>query len=358
VRVETTLLPRTKSIRVNGRKVETLASQYVAWLDGRIHEVAIDWYAQDDLGAVWYFGEDVFNYEDGRIADTHGTWLAGKDGPVAMIMPADPKVGDAWRPENVCGLVFEEVTATATGITVPGPRGPVAGALVVRELHMDGTFEDKTFAPGYGEFSTGSGSNLESVALAVPTDALSGPTPDELKTISRGAAKVFRAARFEQWNVAAAALDAMAAAWASLQSTGVPPSLEAQMNSTLEALGDAVDARGNAEASQASIDVARASLDLQLRHRPRVEIEIAEIELWTRQLSLDVAARDRGAILGDLATIKWIRARMARPLDRDSDAHLFAVQSAALAGDQAATTESAEKLQVTLARSSPGVPQL
>jgi len=84
-RTEVTLLPETKTIEWNGQQVETLVSQYVAFLDGRIHEVALDWYAQADDGSVWYFGEDVFNYEDGVVADTHGTWLAGKDGPAAMI---------------------------------------------------------------------------------------------------------------------------------------------------------------------------------------------------------------------------------------------------------------------------------
>ena len=66
---------------MDGDQVETLESQYVAFLDGRLHEVALDWYAQDDGGAVWYFGEDVFNYEDGAVADTGGTWLAGARRP-------------------------------------------------------------------------------------------------------------------------------------------------------------------------------------------------------------------------------------------------------------------------------------
>lgn len=202
-RTETTLLPYTQTIQLEGRTVEALVSQYVAWLDRQIHEVAIDWYVQDDQGAVWYLGEDVFNYDEGRVEDTDGTWLAGRDGPEAMIMPPDPQVGDVWRPENICGFVFEEVTATATGVTVPGPQGQVAGALIVSELHMDATTEEKIFAPGYGEFSTGSpGGDVEAVALAVPTDALPGPPPAELETLSSGAARIFWAARARKWNLA------------------------------------------------------------------------------------------------------------------------------------------------------------
>jgi hypothetical protein len=46
-----------------------------------------------------------------------------------------------------------EVTVKSTGQRVPGPRGTVHGALGIRELQMDGKTEDKTVAPGYGEFA-------------------------------------------------------------------------------------------------------------------------------------------------------------------------------------------------------------
>ena len=186
LRVETTLLAEPKTIEVNGQQVQTLESQYVAFLDGRLKEVALDWYGQADDGSVWYFGEDVFNYEDGELADRDGTWLAGKDGPVAMIMPASPQVGDVYRPENIPDLVFEEVTVEETGRTVYGPRGPVSGAITVSELHLlEGNIEGKIFAPGYGEFLTGAADDLEALALAVPTDAQPAPMPAELEHARR-----------------------------------------------------------------------------------------------------------------------------------------------------------------------------
>jgi hypothetical protein len=110
-----------------GQRIETLQSQFAAYLNGRIHEVALDLYAQADDGAVWYFGEYVFNYEHGVVADTEGTWHAGAQYPPAMIMPADPKVGDVYRTENIPGVAFEEVTVKTVGKTVEGPTGPVAG---------------------------------------------------------------------------------------------------------------------------------------------------------------------------------------------------------------------------------------
>ena len=130
----------------------------MAYIDGRVEEVALDRYAQADDGSVWYLGEDVLDYSNtkGLIDGTAGTWLAGRDGPPEMIMPADPQVGDVHRAENIPGVAFEEVTIKRIDRTVNGPTGPVKGAMIARELHDDGTHSDKVFAPGYGEFFSGS----------------------------------------------------------------------------------------------------------------------------------------------------------------------------------------------------------
>jgi hypothetical protein len=154
---ETTLLPGTRIIEWNGQKVETLVSQYTAFLGGRIEEVALDKYAQADDGSVWYFGEDVYDYRSGDIVNGEGTWIAGPEHPPAMIMPAHPQVGDVYRSENAPGLVFEEVAVRKVGVTVPGPTGRVSGAMIGSELHSDGTREDKTFAPRYGSSSPEAG---------------------------------------------------------------------------------------------------------------------------------------------------------------------------------------------------------
>ena len=311
LRVVITLLHDTKTIEWNGQQVETLEAQYMAFLDGRIAEVTLDWYAQDDNGSVWYFGEDVFNYEDGVIADTEGTWLAGRDGPVAMIMPDDPQVGDVYRPENIPGTVFEEVTVKSINETMHGPRGHVNGAIIVEEFHMGGTYEGKIFAPSYGEFLTCAGSELEAVALAVPTDTLPGPIPAELAVISTGAADIFDRAQSGDWNAAFASVDAMITAWDTHQAGDVPRMLDAQMSGAIVVLVAAVDARQPAEARQAAIGVARACLDLQLQYRPPAEIDLARFDLCIRQIMVDIAANDPGAVKGDIATLGWIWDRIA-----------------------------------------------
>ncbi len=353
-RAETTLLPDTRTIELDGKPVETLVSQYAAFLDGRIHEVALDFYAQADDGAAWYFGEDVFNYEDGLIADTDGTWLAGRDGPAAMIMPANPQVGDVWRPENICELVFEEVTAKATDVTVEGPRGPVQGALVAQELHMDGILEDKTFAPGYGEFSTGGGSNLEAVALAVPEDALPGLPPKQLEALTVGGAKIFDAAQAEEWIGAAAAFAEMSDAWDTFKGGDVPPTLRARMDDALAELGAAVEGRDQGGARQRAINVLRASLDLRLRYRTAAETDLESLDLWARQLVVDSEAGDRDAMIGDAATLKWLRDRIARDVSFAQlsiiDARLGGIRAAAEAGDPVRAAIAAASFRLALSR--------
>jgi hypothetical protein len=352
-RSEVTLLPTRKIIDLNGQPVETLESQYVAFIDGRLHEVALDWYGQDDTGAVWYFGEDVFNYEDGTLADTSGTWLAGRDGPVAMIMPANPQVGDVYRPENIPGLVFEEVTVKSIGLTVDGPHGSVPGAIEVEELHLvAGETEDKTFAPGYGEFFTGAGGDVEALALAVPTDALTAPLPGELATLKSGADDVFDAAEEEDWAAAAATLAGMQTAWTTYQTTGVSPRLADQLNGALVSLEDAIDAEDTVEARQAAVDVARATLDFHLRHRPPTDVDRARFELWARQILIDAEEEDLAAVSGDVITLSWVLARFAQTLssaDRSAiEAHLDALRAAVDAMDFAAATTAAEALRDTL----------
>ncbi|MGH2714768.1 MAG: hypothetical protein ACRDM7_12940 [Thermoleophilaceae bacterium] len=357
LRVETTLLPGAKTIDLGGREVKALASQYVAFLGGRIEEVALDWYAQADDGSVWYLGEDVFNYAHGTIEDTEGTWLAGREGPAAMIMPGQPRVGDVFRPENVPGIIFEEVSVKATGRTVTGPRGRLEGGIVTDELHLDGTHEDKTFAPGYGEFSTGSKGDLEALALAVPTDALPGPPPAAVERLGASAIGILGSARAEDWKASSATLRRMKADWHGLRTGQVPPMLRAQMDRALERLGRAVRARRPLRAALAAIDTAQAGLDLELRHRPVPAVDLDRFDLWASRVLVHAAAGDREGVTGDVATLEWIRDRIAHVLDpaglRELDARLRDLRGVADLGNVRSAADHAARLAARLRELAP-----
>jgi len=344
-RTETTLLPDTRVIEWSpGKCVRTLVSQYVAYVDGRIEEVALDFYAQADDGSVWYFGEDVFNYDGGAVADLSGTWLAGKEGPAAMIMPANPEVGDVNRPENIPGLVFEEVAVAEIDKTVDGPRGPVEDAIVGRELHDDGTFSDKVFAPGYGEFYTESSGEVEALALAVPTDHIEGGVPKALETILAATATMFDAAESENWREASSAIERMTATWGAHRTTEVPPRLVEPTEAALKELARAVTARDQQDAQHSALDARLAALDLQLQYRKPAEIDRARFDLWALQALVDAAAGDLDAVAGDVATLEWIRDRLSATLDSVDatrlDAHLEELRSSVAEADLEAVVEA------------------
>ena len=310
-RSETTLMSGTKTIMLDGKPVRTLISQYVAWIDRRLDEVAIDWYGQDDEGNAYYFGENVYNYVDGVVVDTNGTWLAGQEGPVAMIMPADPQVGNVWRPENACPIVFEEVIAQETGITVEGPSGPVHGALLVQELHMDGTYERKLFAPGYGEFSTGVAPNVETIAVSAPADFIGGEIPESLDDLSNRAEALFTFARRGNWRRVQSIAGAMSADWELYRASGVPAVIAATMDTAFESLEEALAGHDRTAVRQSAVDIALACVDFEVQYEERPEVDLNLVEVWSRQLQLDMQARDRGAVRGDLETIRIIRDRLA-----------------------------------------------
>lgn len=331
-RSESTKMPGTRLITVDGEVIEAVISQYLAWSDRRIIEQAIDWYAEDDAGNVWYLGENVFDYEDGEVISTEGTWLAGVDGPPAMIMPRDPEVGNVWRPENACPLVFEEVTALEADVEREGPQGPVPGCLKTIELHMDGGTEEKFFAPGYGEFRNGSGPNFEQVALAIPTNSLDQEIPEELDDLSNAAEQMFVQGRRGTWGRLSRLFAEMEEDWDEYRDQGVPPRIAESMDAAMESLEEALAARNRPALRQAAVDLALVTVDFEAQYEDREEVDSNLIELWMRQLSLDISAHDRGGVKSDLVTISLIRAR------------LTGGRSAALATDLGQLQRAAESL--------------
>jgi hypothetical protein len=345
---ETTLLPQTRFIEwTPGEVIEARISQYTAYLDGRLEEVALDYYAQGDDGSVWYLGEDVEEYGDGGfVTSTEGTWLAGRDGPMAMIMPGDPQVGDVFRAENQPGVAFEEVSVSSVDETVDGPLGPVEGAMIASELHDDGTRSDKVFAPGYGEFYSAHQGEIEPLALAVPTDATDEPPPADLDALSAAADDLYAAVSAARWPTATSALDDAVAAWDALQGGEVPRRLAHDVDRALRDADDAVGAQDLPAAGTAAIDLAQSALDLRLRYEPQPDVDRARFELWSRQAVVDAEAVDGGGVRGDITTMELIRDRFAATLDPvervELEVHLLELRELANDGDLAGVAREAE----------------
>jgi len=150
--VETTAVTVTSTTKtIMG--VECIEVRDTVSLDGVVKEDTLDWYAQHRDGTVWYFGEDTKEYEDGKVVSTEGSWIAGVDGAQpGIVMPAQPKVGEAYRQEYYKGHAEDmaEVVGLTDSATVPA--GHFAGTLKTKDytpLDPD-LIENKYYARGVG----------------------------------------------------------------------------------------------------------------------------------------------------------------------------------------------------------------
>jgi uncharacterized membrane protein len=85
-------------------------------------EDTLDWFCQDVLGNVWYFGENTKQLEGGLVVGLEGTWTAGVDGAKPGIaMKANPAIGDFYRQEFLLGVAEDigEVLSLTETVTVP-----------------------------------------------------------------------------------------------------------------------------------------------------------------------------------------------------------------------------------------------
>ena len=151
--VEFTVTRNTRAIL----GITTIVVRDIVKLDGSVIEDTLDWFAQDRSGNVWYFGENVTDYEDGLIASTAGSWEAGVEGAKAgIIMFAQPVVGKVYRQELFLGEAEDAAEVLALNETVTVPAGTYRNCLQTEDfspLDPDVT-EIKYYAPGIGNVLT------------------------------------------------------------------------------------------------------------------------------------------------------------------------------------------------------------
>jgi len=79
-------------------------------------EITDDWYAQDSTGNIWYLGEYVSNYKNGKVVDHDGSFEAGVDGAEAgVVMPANPEPGMEYRQEYYAGEAEDQGAVVTVG---------------------------------------------------------------------------------------------------------------------------------------------------------------------------------------------------------------------------------------------------
>jgi len=124
-------------------------------LDGKLAERTEDWYVQDKLGNVWYFGEATEELdENGKVVTTSGSWEALVNGArPGIFMPADPQAGQSFQQEYFAGEAEDRFVVLHTIGTAKVPYGSFKNTLVTAEwttLEPD-VLTEKYYVKGIGQ---------------------------------------------------------------------------------------------------------------------------------------------------------------------------------------------------------------
>jgi hypothetical protein len=121
---------------------------------GELIEQTYDWYAQDNKGNVWYFGEHVTEYKNGKVTGHEGSWESGVDGAKPGIaMQADPKVGQTYRQEYSKGVAEDKARVISLKGSANVPYGAFDHVLVTEEFTPlePGVVERQYYVAGVGD---------------------------------------------------------------------------------------------------------------------------------------------------------------------------------------------------------------
>ncbi|HYX88671.1 MAG TPA: hypothetical protein VE753_04835 [Gaiellaceae bacterium] len=122
-------------------------------LAGEPAEQTADWYAQDDDGNVWYFGEATRELQNGKVTTTEGSWEAGVHGArPGVVMEAKPRVGDAYEQEHFPGHAEDHAKVLSLAAALRVPQGSYRGAQLTKEWTPlePGVIDHKYYARGVG----------------------------------------------------------------------------------------------------------------------------------------------------------------------------------------------------------------
>ena len=343
-RTEVTLLPDTKTISWDGQQVTARVSQYISYSNGKLAEVAYDYFAQADDGSVYYLGEDVSNYEDGKVINHEGSWLAGKDGaPAALIMPANPQIGQVFNPENHPGVAYETDEVMSLTEKTITPDGPIEQGLLIKETLMDGSIEYKVDVANFGIVESRAEDEQVNLVWLNRTDTKPGTVPAPVSTIEAQVQDIFDMVPGGDWEKVAADVAAIDQAWKAYQpqatSDKVPQLFQEALTGALQRLQTAAAAKEAAGTLQAANQLSAATIDLFTVYYPTTPTDLGWLDMLERQVLLDVAGTDFAAATDSLAKISAIWARLKPAVVAHNGADTAAQFENSLATQQKALDE-------------------
>jgi hypothetical protein len=122
--------------------------------NGQVIELTLDYYAIDSVtNDVFYFGEDVNVYKNGKVASHEGSWLSGvKGAKFGLMMPGKPQVGQRFYQEQAPGVGMDRFEILSDNEKVSTPAGTFEKCIHVVETSAleKGMRDHKWYAAGVG----------------------------------------------------------------------------------------------------------------------------------------------------------------------------------------------------------------
>jgi hypothetical protein len=120
---------------------------------GKLVEVSRNFFATDrSTRDVYYFGEDVDNYRDGKVVNHESAWRSGEKGAhFGLMAPGAPKIGDKYCQEIAPGVAMDRVEIVSTDETVRTSAGTFEHCLHLKETTpLESDVSHKWYAPDIG----------------------------------------------------------------------------------------------------------------------------------------------------------------------------------------------------------------
>ena len=157
--VTSTVLDETKVVG-DGIVTRAVEEKTVNSETGDLVEITKDYFAIcKENNTVFYFGEDVDNYENGKVVDHEGAWLHGSnDARAGVIMPGMILLGSKYYQEIAPDVAMDKSEIVGVNETVKVPFGSFNGVIHMNEtsdLEPATTAEENLHAPGVGQVIDG-----------------------------------------------------------------------------------------------------------------------------------------------------------------------------------------------------------
>ena len=155
-RLVITVLDETKTVA----GVETRVVEERETKAGQLVEISRNYFAiSRRTNDVFYFGEEVDIYENGKVVEHEGAWLSGvKGAKFGLMVPGQPTLKAKYYQEIAPGVAMDRAEVVSLAETIKTPAGEFKNCLKTEETSPlePGVREFKYYAKGVGLVQDGS----------------------------------------------------------------------------------------------------------------------------------------------------------------------------------------------------------